>query len=163
MNPILYLIAKFKLFFAKCITDKAKRDMRNAIDNTKTVSGSVNTSYDRFIKCAVKQEECAVALRRLKKRNTAVPILDKNVPVKGISTTQKADIALTKLDIQTALARHRNGDWGDITPDQWNLNNRIIKEGIGNIISCYKYHGNNRFYINTHLFNGDTFIRLEGE
>lgn len=27
------------------------------------------------------------------------------------------------------LARHRSGDWGDLTPDDWAMNNRDLGEG----------------------------------
>jgi hypothetical protein len=36
---------------------------------------------------------------------------------------------LTNLDVLTALGRHLRGDWGDVDDEDWEVNERALKEG----------------------------------
>ena len=148
MNPILFLITKIRLAFAICRKRAAKRTLTTAIGISQTASDAVSEYFNRFLEISLDCER---------------PVLKICLPMGNVETSSKSEIALTKLDIETALTRHKYGDWGELTVGQWERNNNIAKSGEGIVRSCYEYHGGNKFYIDTCMPGGDTLLHLEGE
>ena len=163
MNPILFLITKIRLFFAICRKRAAKKTLQSAISISQAASEGVNEYFKHFLDVSLKCEKLAVEYKRLKSLKTEKPLLKVSLPLGCVQTSSKSEIALTKLDIETALTRHRYGDWGELTAGQWQRNNNIAKSGKGIVRSCYEYHGGNKFYIDTCMPGGDTLLHLEGE
>lgn len=163
MNPILFLITKIRLFFAICRKRAAKRTLTTAIGISQTASDAVSEYFNRFLEISLECERLAVEHKRLISYKTEKPVLKICLPMGNVETSSKSEIALTKLDIETALTRHKHGDWGELTVGQWERNNNIAKSGEGIVRSCYEYHGGNKFYIDTCMPGGDTLLHLEGE
>lgn len=163
MNPILFLITKIRLFFAICRKKAAKKTLNSAIAISRAASGGVNDYYNRFLEISLKCERLAVEYKRLKSLKTERPLLQVCLPLGNIETSSQSEVELTKLDIETALTRHKYGDWGELSETQWLRNNNIAKSGEGIVRSCYEYHDGNRFYVDTCMPGGDTLLHLEGE
>jgi len=57
------------------------------------------------------------------------------------------------------LSRHRRGDWGDVSCDDWESNETALKEGW-RVLSCYKLgkDGDDRLWIITEADRSSTTI-----
>lgn len=163
INPIEYLTVKIRLFLAARRTAAAKRAMEHSIQHTRSATEDIDQSYTRFLDKARQQEVLAVKLRQLQKKQSPYPILDVRVDTGSVNMTGPAEQALTKLDVELALTRHRHGDWGMVTPYQWRVNNRSALTAAGPIQSLYNCFGNKRFLVMTDRDRQTTQIRMEGE
>lgn len=163
MNPILFLITRIRLFFAICRKRAAKKTLQSAISISQAASEGVNEYFNRFMEISLKCERLAVEYKRLRSFKTDRPLLKVALPLGNVETSSKSEVALTKLDIETALTRHKFGDWGELSILQWQRNNRIALAGEGVVRSCYEYKDGNRFYVDTCMPGGDTLLHLEGE
>ena len=70
--------------------------------------------------------------------------------------------ALSAADITTALSRHNAGDWGDVGPEDWQENDRSLREGF-RLLSAYKSEDGETFWIITEADRSVTTILLPGE
>ena len=163
MNPFLFLITKIRLIVAICRKRAAKKTLNSAIAISRATSEGVNEYFNRFMDVSLKCERLAVEYKRLKSFKTDRPLLKVSLPLGNVETSSKSEILLTKLDIETALTRHRLGDWGELSILQWQRNNKIASEGEGIVRSCYEYRDGNKFYVDTCMPGGDTLLHLEGE
>lgn len=161
-NPILYLITLFELFIARKRAKAAKNAMNHKITKTRTDADELDRCYENFLKRANREEKLAVKLKRIKNQNTDFAILKVCLNLGDVMKSKGAE-SLTKLDISTALTRHKHGDWGEQERNRWIDNNMAVIEGTGVICSRYKYHGGGAFLINTDILNRKTRICLEGE
>ena len=78
------------------------------------------------------------------------------VATKGIMET------LSYTDINSALIRHGNGDWGDVCSEDKKLNDQAVKEGM-RLLSSYKSEGGERFWIITEWDRSVTTILFPDE
>jgi hypothetical protein len=69
---------------------------------------------------------------------------------------------LTNLDVLTALGRHVRGDWGDVDDDDWEANERALKEGT-RLLSVYRSAGGVNFYVITEWDRSLTTILLQDD
>ena len=60
------------------------------------------------------------------------------------------------------LARHVRGDWGDLTPDDWELNDAALGDG-GRILSAYRMPSGAKLWIITEADRSSTCILLPEE
>ena len=60
--------------------------------------------------------------------------------------TSTALATLPAQDIATALDRHRTGDWGDVDREDWQANERALKQGE-RLLSVYRTQGGTKFYV----------------
>ncbi len=70
--------------------------------------------------------------------------------------------ALTTFDIQTALSRHLQGDWGEMDREDIEANNHALQNG-SRLISAYNGAGGARFWIITERDRSATTILLPEE
>ncbi len=61
-------------------------------------------------------------------------------------TTRNAHATFYGFEIRHALARHLNGDWGEVKEDSKRLNSKAIKDG-SRILSAYTYRGHEMWVI----------------
>lgn len=163
MKLFLFYVAKIRLYFARKKAINSKRKMDSVIHKTCAAKEEIDKSYKNFLESTKKEEECVVNLRRLRKMHTDRPILHVNVNADKYTMSCEAEKTLTKLDIETALVRHRHGDWGVVKSDCWKHNNDSVVKKSGKVISLYPGFGNNYFYVETDLTGGKTTVRLDGE
>lgn len=161
MNRIKYLFTKLRLHFVARRALLAKSKMESAIKNSNHATESMSRRYQRFLSLSAKREQIAVSLKRITRKKTNRPILKVNLDIGAVTVSPNAENAITKLDIEMALARHKNGDWGDVTKIVWLYNNESAQSGSGNILSRYSYFGGDYFTIKTDLKRKTTSIQLE--
>lgn len=163
MNLILFFITRIRLSFAICKRHAAKRTLSSAISISQAASTGVNEYFERFIDISNQCEKLAVEYKRLKSLNSDKPLLKVCLELGNVETSSKSDVILTKLDIETALTRHKYGDWGELNERQWQRNNKIAQAGMGIVRSCYENHSGNRICVDTCMPSGDTLLHLENE
>ena len=74
--------------------------------------------------------------------------------------TAGALAALTHEEVLSALSRHAAGDWGDVDPDDWQANERALREDT-RLVSVYRL--SRKFYIITEWDRSLTTILLPEE
>ncbi len=62
---------------------------------------------------------------------------------------------------QSLFERHHRGDWGDVTPDDWQRNEEALVEG-GRLLSVY-FVRDEKIYVITEADRSATTIMLAGE
>lgn len=163
MNYIGHLCLKIRLLFMRLRVHSAKKCMLSGIQSSSHTTGNINRSYRQFLDLSSRQEQVAVALRRIARKNTNRPILIVKIDTGSVSVSPEAQNFLTDFDREMALTRHRNGDWGEPAAQNWWDNNEAALSGNGKLLSKYPYHGGGFFLIETDLHIPKTHIRLEGE
>ena len=163
MNLPALLFAKIKLFFTCCAMKQAKKNLNNAIHNTKTATDELNRLYERFLHKAKMQEEIAVSVKRHSAAHPERIFLRHVIDYGKTSVSDMADAALTRLDIERALVRHRLCDWGSVSNAQWCTNNYSAFHGQGEIRSRYHYCGGRYLWIITDLKQQLSKVCLEEE
>jgi len=73
--------------------------------------------------------------------------------------TANASNILTDEDIDTALARHESGDWGNVTDSDRRANDAAVKNGE-RILSVYKSADGEKFWIITEWDRSATTVLL---
>jgi hypothetical protein len=81
------------------------------------------------------------------------------VPLGHILATPAALRALTATDIETALARHRHGDWGDCSPEDAAENDRSLTTRL-RLLSVYHSEAGVKFWIITEADRSSTTVLL---
>ena len=162
MNHIKYLIAKIRLFFAHLCTNAAKERMDNVIRSSRAAQDEIDNSYEHFLKRCKEQEKAAVAVKRLQADNDN-PILDIDLGVEHFIVLPNASGKLTRLDAEVAVTRHRYGDWGEITLQNWRSNNAEVSNPYGIIRSRYPLFGGGCFIVETDKRVNKTEVYLDGE
>ena len=69
------------------------------------------------------------------------------------------------LNIDVLLACHTHGEWGDVTEDDWQANNRALREG-GRLVSIYLmpiFNGETALWVITEANRSATTVSLPGE
>lgn len=70
--------------------------------------------------------------------------------------------ALTSSDIQTALSRHHQGDWGELTSEDIEANNDALQDG-NRLLSAYSGENGIRFWVITEWDRSVTTVLLPSE
>jgi hypothetical protein len=78
---------------------------------------------------------------------TVVPLTAEKFPLGQMVMTTNAASRLDPVAVHEGLRRHASGDWGDICPEDRNLNDEALEHG-DRIVSVYGT-GENRFWIIT--------------
>ena len=73
--------------------------------------------------------------------------------------TRHALETLTHEDVLNALSRHAKGDWGDVDADDWEANERALRDG-DRLVSVYHPAGGRKFYIITEWNRSYTTVML---
>ena len=76
--------------------------------------------------------------------------------------TSGALAAIPSEEIAHGLARHLQGDWGDLVPEDREANDRALKEG-SRLVSAYNSSSGTRFWIITEWDRSYTTILLPQE
>jgi hypothetical protein len=74
--------------------------------------------------------------------------------------TANASETLNKSDMNAALERHRNGDWGDLDKGDKTVNDEALATGEDRILSAYNDSNGTRFWIITEWDRSVTTILL---
>lgn len=82
-----------------------------------------------------------------------------HIPLGKTVITAGALEVLSDMDINTALARHQSGDWGEVTKADQRANDRALKNG-GRILSAYTSADGTRFWIITEADRSYTTVLL---
>jgi hypothetical protein len=80
-------------------------------------------------------------------------------PFGQIVATPNALCRIHADEIQHALARHLQGDWGTLDPEDWNSNERALKDG-GRLFSEYHSSQQIKFWIITEADRSATTVLL---
>lgn len=85
--------------------------------------------------------------------------LSKTFPLGKLAMTLNVKQAISILDMNTALNRHANCDWGDVCKEDWNTNNEAL-ESSNRLLSVYHASNGTRFWIITEWDRSVTTILL---
>lgn len=77
-------------------------------------------------------------------------------------STQGALSALTREDIERALARHHRCDWGEVGRFDWRRNEEALTEGT-RLVSVYRGSDGTKFYVITEADRSSTCVLLPDE
>ena len=161
MNHIKYLIAKIRLFFAHLLTNSAKDHMNSVIRSSRAAQDEIDDSYENFINRCKEQEKAAVAVKRLR-GDSDNPILDIDLGIKHFTIKPSLSSRLTRLDAEVAVTRHRFGDWGEVTLQNWRSNNSEASNPYGLLRSRYPLFGGGYFIVETDKRVNRTELYLDG-
>ena len=91
------------------------------------------------------------------------------IPVSGqlfqfgqVAITAAAMQALSLSEVDVALTRHANGDWGTVCKEDWDANDLALSE-CGRILSTYKAADQTVFWIITEWNRSATTILLPSD
>lgn len=162
MNHIKYLIAKIRLFFAHLCANSAKEHMNNVIRSSRAAQDEIDDSYENFLKRCKQQQKAAIAVKRLR-GDSDNPILDVDLGVEHFNVQANVSGKITRLDVEVAVTRHRYGDWGEVTLQNWRSNNAEVSNPYGIIRSRYPLFGGGYFIVETDKRANRTEVYLDGE
>ena len=83
-------------------------------------------------------------------------------PIGQLFTTPGVLAEVSTTDISAALARHSMGDWGELSQEDIDENNRALKEG-SRLLSAYRSTTRVRFWIITEWDRSVTTVLLPSE
>ena len=76
--------------------------------------------------------------------------------------THSAKDVLPHMEVNAAIERHLNGDWGDVCPSDWQLNEDALKHG-DRLLSVYHTHDDVKFWIITESDRSATTVLLPSD
>ena len=76
--------------------------------------------------------------------------------------TRNAKDVLPHMEVNAAIERHLNGDWGDVCPSDWQLNEDALKHG-DRLLSVYHTHDDVKFWIITESDRSTTTVLLPSD
>ena len=80
-------------------------------------------------------------------------------PLGRLIQTSRALATLSPEDVLAALRRHAKGDWGELDPEDWKANEQALLDGT-RLLSVYRSHQGQRFYVITELDHSATTVLL---
>ncbi len=83
-------------------------------------------------------------------------------PLGQVVATRTALATLPTQGVAEALDRHRRGDWGDVGKEDWQANERALKQGE-RLLSVYRTADGTRFWIITEWDRSLTTVLLPGD
>lgn len=90
------------------------------------------------------------------------PKPEEKFPLGRVVSTQGALASIPAEEIQNALIRHHQGDWGDLCEDDRSENERSLREGF-RLFSVYQTKAGVKFYIITEHDRSATTVLLPDE
>lgn len=84
---------------------------------------------------------------------------DKILPLGQVVATRNAHETLSSLDINMALQRHQNYDWGEVCAEDWRANNQAVLKGL-RVLSAYRSGTGEKFWIITEADRSVTTVLL---
>lgn len=85
--------------------------------------------------------------------------LSKTFPLGRLVMTWNAKNSIPLSDMNIALNRHANCDWGEVCTEDWNSNNEALESG-NRLLSVYHSSNGTRFWIITEWDRSVTTILL---
>jgi len=76
--------------------------------------------------------------------------------------TAAAVAIILEEDIQLALNRHANADWGDLDPDDWEANEKALIDG-GRLFSSFLSTSDVEFWVITEADRSSTAVLLPSD
>lgn len=80
----------------------------------------------------------------------------------SVVITATANDMLSRTAVLAALARHANGDWGDLDRDDWQANEQALNQGL-RLLSVYQDEQGVSFWIITEWDRSVTTILLPSD
>lgn len=162
MNLIKFFFAKIRLTLANRKAIVAKKLMDKVIRSSRAKTEEIDYTYEKFLKRCKQQEKAAVMLKRAKNENPNKPFLSVDLEIEHFIVQPDAANKLTRHDIETAITRHRYGDWGEVSADLWRCNNAGVNYKYGVIRSRYSLFSGEHFCVETDKRTNTTRILLDG-
>lgn len=97
-------------------------------------------------------------VRKERSESTAGPLFE----LGQLVSTRGALAALTRQDMEKALARHHQGDWGDVGRHDWRANEEALTEGF-RLFSVYRTEQGEKFWVVTEADRSSTCVLLPEE
>ena len=161
------LIDYFNLLARLCLARYRRRfaefTLRVRMLNLKQSQEKARACFRNLLYKTAKMEEETIRFKRSCRPNPIYPCLDIPNALGNVQISMQAKKQLMAVDISRALARHRNGDWGDISPQKWRMNNQVLIRGDRHIFSCYHGYNNMIFGVLTSSEHSKTQIFMEEE
>ena len=85
--------------------------------------------------------------------------ITKAIPIGRLVMTLNAKRSLSIPDINAAINRHANCDWGDVCKEDWDINNDAVQHG-DRLLSVYHDTNGIKFWIITEWDHSVTTILL---
>ena len=76
--------------------------------------------------------------------------------------TRNAKDVLPHMEVDAAIKRHLQGDWGDVCQSDWQLNEDALKHG-GRLLSVYHTQDGEKFWIITEADYSATTVLLPSD
>jgi len=83
-------------------------------------------------------------------------------PLGRLVSTPAALKAIPPDEMQKALLRHAQGDWGDCCPEDWEENELSLRQGY-RLFSVYRTEAGRKFWIITEADRSATTVLLPGD
>ena len=83
-------------------------------------------------------------------------------PLGRLVSTPAALAAIPPDEIQAALSRHLQGDWGECCPEDWEENDLSLKQGF-RLFSVYRSSAGTKFWIITEADRSATTVLLPAD
>lgn len=99
---------------------------------------------------------------RNNRKEHSIPETTKAVPLGQIVATPNALRTISHTDLQSALSRHRSGDWGDCCPDDKQANDEALIHG-GRLLSVYHTADETKFWIITEADRSATTVLMPND
>lgn len=119
MNFNKQIIGKIRLIFCSLTARHAKKKLLEAFKHYPQSIRKLSAAYESFLRAIRSEQRALVTLKALKQKYSGRPILMKIREIGQYSVSRKAKEILSETDIVCALERHKCGDWGDISADDW--------------------------------------------
>ena len=92
----------------------------------------------------------------------AVRIENPRFPMGDVMVTELARSQLSQADIDAALKRHAQGDWGELEAEDCEVNELALIEGT-RLLSAYRSQNGIRFWVLTEASRETTTVLLPSE
>lgn len=163
MNFKREIIAKVRLLFRSITAKRAKKKLLEAFKNYPQSIRKLSVAYENFLKAIQAEQRAVVTLKALKTQYSRKPILMKIRDIGQYKVSRKAKEILSETDIACALERHKCGDWGEISPEDWARCNACMETGYGYVYSRHKTADKRYFCVITDYAKPKTRIVTEEE
>lgn len=163
MNLRKEIIAKIRLLFRSLKAKRAKKKLLEAFKSYPQSIRKLSAAYENFLKAVQAEQRALVTLKALKMQYSGRPILMKIWDIGQYALSRKAKEILSETDIACALERHKCGDWGEISREDWERCNACMETGYGYVYSRYKTADKRYFCVITDYSKPKTKIVTEEE
>ena len=138
MNFNKLIIARIKLLFRSVKAKRAKKKLLETFKKHPQSIRKLSAAYEKFLRAVRAEHLALVTLKAINRKYSRRPILMKIRDTGSYTVSRKAKEILSETDIVCALERHKCGDCGDISADDWKHCNACMETGYGYVYSRYK-------------------------